>query len=485
MPKKFFMKIIFLPLFILLCTTLSFAQVKKWTLEECVNYALKNNIAIKNTELDLQTSAIEKSTAIGNFLPTINANGTHSWNIGLNQNITTGILENQTQQNTSIGLNSGVVLYNGLQNLNRFRRSNLSIIASQYQISKIKDDISLNVANAFLQILFNKENLNVQTNQLANNQKQLDRSTILVEAGSIPRGDLLDIKATIASNQQNVVLAENALFIAKLSLAQLLQISDFATFDVDEKLAITTSDNGIMLQKAEDILQKAKENRFELKIAKANVDLAEKDIIIAKGAFQPRLSAFYSFTTRAGYSDQIVGIAPNTNNPFSQIGIVQGTNQAVLQPNFTPVLGNAAPVFDQFSDYKGHSFGLQLNIPILNGFTVKNNVARSKINLDRTKISQQQTDLDIERNVYTAYANAQNAEKSFDAAKIALTARQNALEYAKERYTVGMMNSFDFNQSQLLFANATSEVLRTKYDYIFKIKIVELYFGIPIVIEKK
>ena len=323
------MKKIFLPLFILLCTTLSFAQVKKWTLEECVNYALKNNIAIKNTELDLQTSAIEKSTAIGNFLPTINANGTHSWNIGLNQNITTGILENQTQQNTSIGLNSGVVLYNGLQNLNRFRRSNLSIIASQYQISKIKDDISLNVANAFLQILFNKENLNVQTNQLANNQKQLDRSTILVEAGSIPRGDLLDIKATIASNQQNVVLAENALFIAKLSLAQLLQISDFATFDVDEKLAITTSDNGIMLQKAEDILQKAKENRFELKIAKANVDLAEKDIIIAKGAFQPRLSAFYSFTTRAGYSDQIVGIAPNTNNPFSQIGIVQGTNQAV------------------------------------------------------------------------------------------------------------------------------------------------------------
>ena len=458
----------------------SFAQAKKWTLEECVNYALQNNIAIKNSELDAKISAIEKSTSIGNFLPTINANGTHSWNIGLNQNVTTGILENQTQQNTSIGINSGLTLYNGLQNLNRFRRANLSIIATQYQISKIKDDISLNVANAFLQILFNKENLKVQNEQLANNQKQLVRSTTLVDAGSIPRGDLLDIKATIATNNQNVVLAENALFIAKLSLAQLLQLNDFKDFDIDEKLSVSTTDNGIMLQKPEDILEKAKETRFELKIAKANVDIAQKDIAIAKGAFQPRLSAFYSFSTRAGYSDRVVGIAPNTSNPFSQIGVVQGSNQVVLQPNFTPVLGKAAPVFDQFSDYKGHSFGLQINIPILNGFSVRNNVERFKVTLDRTKISQQQVDLDLERNVYTAFANAQNAEKSFDAAKTALAARQNAVEYAKERYAVGMMNSFDYNQSQLLFANAESEVLRTKYDYIFKIKILELYFGIPI-----
>ncbi|MBC7642179.1 MAG: TolC family protein, partial [Flavobacterium sp.] len=231
---------------IILIVNKSFSQVKKWTLEECVNYAIKNNISIKNTELDARTANVEKSVAIGNFLPTINANGTHSWNIGLNQNVTTGILENQTQQNTSLGLNSGITLYNGLQNLNRFRRANLSIVASQYQISKMKDDVSLNVANAFLQILFNKENLKVQNEQLTNNQKQLVRSTALVDAGSIPRGDLLDIKATIASNNQNVVLAENALFISKLSLAQLLQLQDFQIFDVDETPSIENKDSGIM-----------------------------------------------------------------------------------------------------------------------------------------------------------------------------------------------------------------------------------------------
>ena len=479
MKKSFQFLIIFL-----FVATNTFSQAKKWTLEECVNYALKNNISVKLSEIDARNSLISKNAAFGNFLPTINASGTHSWNIGLNQNVTTGILENQTQQNSSIGLNSGVTLYNGLQNQNRLRSANLSIIASQFQISKMKDDIALNVANAFLQILFNKENVKIQNEQANNTSRQLARTEELVAAGSIPRGDLLDVKATLAGNNQNKVVAENALFISKLSLAQLLQLSDFATFDISETLPTEAGDSGIMLETPENILKKAKENRFEVKIAKVNLDIAEKEILIAKGAYQPRLSAFYSFSTRAGYSDRIVGIQPNLNNPFSTIGIVQGTNQQVIQPNFSPVLGNAAPVFDQFSDYKGHSFGLQINIPILNGFSVKNNVERTKVALDRNKINLQQTELDLERNVYNAYANANGAKNAFESAKIALIARQNAVDYAKERFAVGMMNSFDYNQSQSLLANAQSEVIRTKYDYIFKIKIIELYFGIPIVATK-
>ena len=128
----------------------SAAQVKKWTIKECVDYALENNISVQQSILDTQVSNIDKKDAFGNFLPTIEANGSHSWNIGLNQNITTGLLENQTTQFTSAGLTSNIVIYNGLQNQNRLRRANLSIIASQYQLTKMRDDISLNVANAFL-----------------------------------------------------------------------------------------------------------------------------------------------------------------------------------------------------------------------------------------------------------------------------------------------------------------------------------------------
>ncbi len=478
MKKHQFSKIV---LFSILLTGFnSLSQSKKWTLEECVNYALKNNISIKQSELDVKLSDIDKKTAIGAFLPTINANGTHSWNIGLNQNVTTGILENQTQQNTSLGLNSGITIYNGLENQNRLRRANLSIVASEFQLSKMKDDISLNIANAFLQILFNKENLKVQNEQLSNNQKQLVRSQELVNAGSIPRGDLLDLKANVATNNQNVILAENALLISKLSLAQLLQLEKFQDFDVDDSFTDIIS-SAVMIQNPETILVKAKEFKVELKIAKTNLEIAEKDVLIAKGAYQPKLSGFYSFSTRAGYSDRVVGFVPNAANPFSTIGIVQGSGQNVIQPNFLPVTGKAAPVFDQFSDYKGHSFGLQLSIPILNGLSVRNNVARYKIALDRSKIAQKQSELDLERNVYTAYTNAKGAQNAFESAKISLEARQEAFNYAKEKFTVGLMNSFDFNQSQTLFVNAQSEVLRTKYDYIFKVKTVELYFGIPII----
>ena len=455
MKQSFITKITFLTLLFL--SILSQAQSKKWTLEECVNYAIKNNISIKQSELDAKSAAIEKSSAIGGFLPSLNINGSHSWNIGLNQNITTGLLENQTTQFTAAGLNSNVDVYNGMQNQNRLRRANLALLAATYQLSKMQDDVSLNIANSFLQILFNKENLKVQKEQLSNNEKQLQRSQELVNAGVVPRGDLLDIKATVANNNQAIVTAENALLISKLSLAQLLQLENFQDFDiVDVNYPVTES--ATLLQTPAAIYAKAKEDRVELKIAKTNLEIAERDVQIAKGAYQPTIQGFYSFSTRAGYADRVV---------FDQSG----------NPSFQPPFS----VLKQFDLNKGHSFGFQMNIPVLNGFATKNNVARSKIALDRSKIAFSQQELDLERNIYTAFTDAKGAMKTYESAIITLEARQEAYNYAKEKFAVGMLNAFDLNQSQSLFVNAQSEVVRTKYDYIFRVKVIEFYFGIPII----
>lgn len=467
-------------LFSILALQLQAQLGKKWTLKECVEFAVANNISIKQTALDSKTAAVEKNAAFGAFLPNINGQTSHSWNIGLNQNITTGLLENQTTQFTSAGLSANVTLYNGLQNINKLRRSNLSILSAQYQLSKMKDDVSLNVANAFLQILFNKENLKVQQNQLKNNQKQLERSQELVRAGSIPRGDLLDLTATVAANGQAIVIAENVLFLSKLSLAQLLQLPDFQSFDtIDSDYAVTQSPT--MLQSPTAIYEKAKAERVELKIAKTNLEIAEKDVKIAHGGYQPILSGFYSFNTRASDNARIVGFQQSTTNPTSVIGFVQGTNQQVLQPNFAPVLGGALPIFDQFSANKGNNFGLQLNIPILNGFAAKNAVSRAKINVERSQIALSQQELTLERNVFTAFADAKGSLKSYESSVVALESRSQAYQYAKERFDVGLLNAFDLNQAQTLFVNAQSEVVRTKYDYIFKTKVVEFYFGIPII----
>lgn len=445
-------------LLLLLTGFYSNGQAKKWSLEECVKYALDHNISIRQSELDAQTADFDKKDAFGNFLPTASASASHSWNIGLNQDITTGLLKNQTTQFTSVGANVGIDIYKGLQNVNSLRRANLSLLASKYQLQKMQEDIALNVANAFLQVLFNKENLKVQKEQLAIDKQQLRRTEELVNAGNLPKGDLLDVKATIAADNQKVITAENALLIAKLSLAQLLQLDSFDNFDVDDSNEFQM-DQSVLAQTPTSIYDKAKQERVELKIAQTNLEIAQKNVTIAKGAYQPTLRGFYNFNSRVSYADI-----------------------ALRDPTTGAIIGTQSPpkFMDQFSDNKGQSFGAQLSIPIFSGFATRNNVERSKVNFEKSKIALEQQELDLQRNVYTAFTDAKGALKAYEAAVQALDSRLESFNYAKEKFEVGLMNAFELSQSQTLLSGAQSEVLRTKYDYIFKTKIVEFYFGIPI-----
>lgn len=358
----------------------SLAQSKKWTLRECINHAIINNISVKQSELDLQNSQIAKKDAIGNFMPGISASASHSWNIGLNQNITTGLLQNQTTQFTSVGLSANVDIFRGLQNVNQLRKSNLSLIASQYQLTKMQEDIALNVANAYLQILFNKENLKVQKEQKSLSEKQLARTTQLVEAGNVPKGDLLDVQATLASNNQKVIAAENAVLLSKLSLAQLLQLDDFKNFDISEE-DVPSMLSTILNESSEAIIAKAKASRTELKIAQTNIELAKKDIQIARAAYLPSLTGFYSYTTRASNSKRVSGVDSSGNI----------------------ITANALPIFDQFDTNKGQNFGLQLTVPIFNGFATRNNVERTKVAFERSKLNFNQQELDLEKCFYSLY----------------------------------------------------------------------------------
>nr|WP_298005356.1 TolC family protein [uncultured Flavobacterium sp.] len=429
----------------------AFSQ-QKWTLQECVDHAIENNVSIKQIALDNQLAEIDQKDAYGNFLPNVNATASHSWNVGLNTNITTGILENQTTQFTSVGASANVDIYRGLQNQNRFRRAKLALISSQYQHLKMEEDVALNVVNAYLQILFNKETLKVQTQQHQTDSLQLVRSQALVDAGMIPSGDLFDMKATLATDKQRIIEAEYALLVSKMSLAQLLQLEDFKAFDIAD-VAYDFEPNPIFFESPKSIYSQARNQRTELKIAENNVLIAEKDIDIAKGARLPSLVGFYSFSSRVSYAK-----------------IPDGRGGEIDPPAF----------FDQLDMYKGHNFGLQLNIPIFSGFAAKNNVARSRVNLEKSRLNLEQTELDLERNIYTAYADAKGAMETYLATKETLKAREEAFRYNKERYENGMATAFDYNQSQTLLVNTQSDLLRAKYDYLFRTRILEFYFGMPL-----
>jgi len=425
------------------------AQVKQWSIEECVAYALENNLTIAQLQLQLESTRTGESDAFGNFLPSLNASSNGSWNKGSGFDQTTNERISGTFFSLNGGVSSGVTLFDGLRNVNNLQRAKLSTIANQYQLDDMKDDIVLNVANSYLQVLSSKEALKAVELQLKIAMEDYDRTKQLVDAGVLPKGNLLELEATIANLEQQQVSGENNVLLNRLFLAQLLQITDYENFDIsDESYEVPPS--AIFNYSAKEIYSKALSYRSDIKLAETNIEIAEKDVKIAKGALYPRLGASIGYNT--SYS--------------SFVRKLSGANFG-----------------DQLSENDGIGYGMNLSVPIFNGFSVKNSIKRSKINLEATKLREQQAKLELEANVNQAYLDVRSFAKSYEAAQKTLAARKLAFDFAKERYTVELMNAFDYSQAQTRLDNAAIDVIRAKYDYIFRIKILEIYFGLPISLE--
>ncbi|MGI9541108.1 MAG: TolC family protein [Flavobacteriaceae bacterium] len=459
-----------------LTTLVLTAQTKAYTLEECVLMALDKNISIKQSELDIENAEIDKEDAIGSFLPRVNAQSQHIWNNGLSQNITNGLIENLTTQFSSFGGNIGVTLFNGKQNINQLSRANLNLIARQYQLDDMKDDISLFVANAYLQVMFNRELAQVQRFQLEITEEDLERTKVRIQAGVLTQADIFDIEANLASQEQALVQAENNYRLSLISLAQLLLITDYENFQIaDEDFEIPFSD--ILSQKPKEIYEKALTIRNDIKLGVANIEVAKKDIEIAKGALMPSLTAFYNYNTRISYSDRFVETGNLIETP---IGFVKGTGESVVTQFSERTIAEPLSFGTQFGQNDGHSYGVSLNIPIFNGSSLRNNIKRRKLNLKRIENQFEQTKLDLENTVNQAYLNTQGAVKFFEAAEKTLKARQQAFQIAQNRFEAGVMNSFDFIQAKQRYQISASDIVRAKFDYIFKLKVLEFYFGLKL-----
>ena len=375
-----------------------------------------------------------------------------------------------------MAVNFGVDVYNGLQNVRRLHRANLSIIANEYNIEDIKDDIGLLVANAYLQIMFNREILTVQKQQLEITIEQLERTKALVQAGIIVEGDLFDIEASLANQQQTLIQAENAYRITKINLAQLLLITDYENFEIsNQNYEVPFSQ--ILDETPKDIFIKALSHRNDIKRAITNLEIAETDIEISKGALQPSISAFYGYSSRISYSDRIERTGEFNSVP---IGYLSTTGEPVLTDvEKTKVVGPMS-ITDQLNMNDGHNFGLQLSIPIFNRLIAKNNVKRNLINLDIVKNQFEQDKLDLENTINQSYNNTSAAYKFYQATKKTVLARSDSYKNAKNKFEAGVINSYEFSQIKQQYESSVSDEVRAKYDYIFKLKVLEFYFGLKL-----
>ena len=367
----------------------STAQSKKWTLEECVAYAVEHNLSIEQFELDLENAKIDRSDALGALMPNVNSSISTSGNTGLSFDPTTNQPVTTTILTANGGVTSSLTLFDGLRNFNRLNRAKMNAIANQYRLDDLKDDIRLNVANAYLQILSNKETLKVLRAQYAVTEQDLKRTKELIQAGALPEGDLLEIEATAAGLEQQIVNTENLVLISRINLAQLLQITDYENFDVvDVDYEVPPSD--ILNKNPKEIFAESLTFRNDIKFSESNIDLAKEDLKITKGALYPTLSAFFNYNTR--YSDQG--------------GFDSSTGTFVPAESF----GNQLWIND------GISYGAQLNIPVFNGFSTRNNIKRAEITVKKAELQLEQDKLDLETNINQAYVDVTSFAKAYEAA---------------------------------------------------------------------
>lgn len=424
---------------------------KKWTLEECIAYALDHNIQVKQSRLDMEVNEVRELESKLSLLPGLNAGLSHSFGWGRSVDMATYQYVNTQTQSSYFNLSSDVTLFGGFQKLNTIKQRRANYLASKYASDKIQNDISLTVAGAFLQILFSRELLNNAEEQAAVTQQQIDRTRKLVEAGTLAHGSLLEIQAQGANEDVLVIQAENQYKLAYLDLLQLLELKGDTPFEIE----IPELEIGLeaVLLPVQQIYSHALGVMPEIKSAEMHLQSSDRALAIARGSRSPSLSMSAALGTN--YSDQI----RMSNNPFD--------------PDYERV----KPFEDQLRNNRSATLSVRLNIPIFNGYQISSYIAQSRLGLESASHSLEQAKNTLRKSVELAYADALAAHSSFQAREKSLINLLESFKYTEQRFNLGMVNAVDYNIAKNLLSKAESELLSSKYDYIFKLKILDFYLG--------
>lgn len=449
-----------------------FGQEGPWTIDKCVSYAIENNIQIQQSQLQAEISKKTLQTAKMDYTPNLNFNATYGFNFGLNIDPVTNEISQANRQTANFTLSSNWVLYNGGSKYNTIAQRNLDYLSAMYSLEDVKNDIKLNVASGFLQIMLNKEILAVAIEQERITQLQYDRMNALVDAGARPKGDALQLKAQLARDKQNKIASENALTISRLSLANILQLEDPAAFEISTP-DIEVPDASTVARNPEGIYVTARDKQPGIKAAETNVESSKEQTEVAFGGYLPTVSLIGQVGT--SYSN-LISQPTAVEEVAVPIGTVSGTNQTVLSnPQLIPLGFENKPFTDQTNDNLNEFVGIQLQVPIFNRFAVRNSYQTAKINQEISTLQLAQEELTLKQTIYQAHADAKASYNTYLAAQISVESSEEAFKYAQERFGVGALNQFDFENSKNSLARAQSEMLRAKYDYIFKVQVLEFY----------
>lgn len=454
------MKRFVLPFFLLLSlatTGKSQDAPTVWTLEQCLQYALDNNLQLKQQALNtkVQQNALLQSKV--DLLPSINANGSYGIAMGRALDETTyQFSEDETIQSANFSVSASQTLFQGLQKFNTIQKNHWELEVSKAQQQLLANNISLSIVSAYLQILFNKELVATTTQQLTLIKQQVERTAKLVKAGSAPRGSLLEVQAQRAAEELQLINAQNQLETSLVNLKQILDLGATTKFDIVTP-AIEV-DATAALQNIQTVFEAAEDEMPQIKSAEYALNSAKEGLQIAKGGRSPILNLNYYRSTRySDARDKLTGM------------------DAMGQPIY-----ESYPFQEQLEDNMQSNLSLGLSIPIFNGWRVNSNINNARIQLENNELALAREKQALYKEIQQAHVDARAAFKRYQAAQKSVTSQTESFRYKQNEFEVGLINTVEYNDAKNKLINAESELLQAKYEYLFKSQILDFYQGKPI-----
>jgi outer membrane protein len=458
---------------------------EKWDLRKCVEYAMANNISVKQTDLQSKLSELQLRQSKLGLYPSLSLGGNTGLSSGRNQDPVSFSLITQSYLSANMQLQSSAELFNWFSKRNTILANQWEAEAAKVNTDKLKNDIALTIANAYLQILLTKEQENIAGVQLKQSQAQLINTRKLVNAGSLPELNAAELEAQVARDSATYISARGNTQQSILNLKAGMSLDAATAFDIEvppvEKIPV---ENIADLQ-PEAVYVSAIANLPQQRANDFKLKAAEKSSLAAQGAMKPTLSAFGSLGSRYANFFNV----PNYDRIFT--GRYNANGLKTLDPAGNPLNNVGSPeisqvkngtikseaFFLQLDQNFNQSVGLSLNIPIFNGNSLRTAYQRSKINIQNLQFQKQADNLKLKQDIYQAYNSATVALEKFNAGKKSVAAAERSFSFAQKRYDVGMLTLLELLTNQNNLTRAKLENVLNQFDYVFKMKVLEFYKG--------
>jgi outer membrane protein len=461
---------------------LSAQEAGPWSLERCIDHALDQNLMIKQAELNVESETLNLGQSRRNRLPDLGGAATAAFNRGFSINPVDNQVVRSNSYFTNYSVSGGVSVYAGRSLTNTIEKREIDLLTSRTDLQQAEYDMVLSVATGFLSVLFNEEILKNARTQIESTREQRERTSKLVKAGSLPKASLYDLDAQIATEELAIVNSENQLQLAKLNLRQMLLIEDGEPFEI-ERPDFEDFIPLLPLLGPTEIYEAAESSFPSIRSADLRIQSLEKDVEIAKAQKLPSLSAWYQFNTRTSSLSKRVVDEQITQVPI-MVGIPDiGPDPITLLFPSTSFTTETYPYFSQFWDNRGFAVGLSLNVPLYNKGQVTTNTQLADIGVRNARIGSQLQRQQLKQSIEQAYLDVRSAYGSFLSVEKQIEALEVAFENSEKQLNLGTINATDFTLAKNNLNRARVDLLRAKYDFIFKSKILDFYLGKPIKLE--